>query len=74
MPMYSYHCTSCGKSFDKMQSYSEESIKDCPYCKAKGSVKKVFSDVAVIYHGNGYYCTDHPHSAGCSCSSCAHKN
>ena len=29
-------------------------------------------DVPVIFHGSGYYCTDHPHEGGCA--SCPHKD
>lgn len=61
MPIYSYSCHSCGKKFDVSQSYSDDAIKDCPYCGAKDSVKKIYGDVPVIFHGKGYYCTDHPH-------------
>ena len=59
MPIYSYRCTKCGKHFDLSQSFADDPVKDCPYCGAKGSVKKTYSDsdVAVIYHGSGYYCT-----------------
>ncbi len=59
MPIYSYKCSSCGKAFDIEQSFKDEAIKDCPYCGNKGSVKKVYSDFAVVYKGSGYYCTDH---------------
>ena len=53
MPIYSYRCTKCGKHFDLSQSFSDDPVKDCPYCGQKGSVKKTYSDseVAVIYHG-----------------------
>lgn len=70
MPLYAYKCASCEKEFEQEQSFSEESIKDCPYCGAKGSVKRVYSDVAVIYHGTGYYCTDHKSG----CGDCPHHD
>lgn len=73
MPIYSYKCHSCGKSFDTSQGYDDEPVKDCPYCKAKDSVKKVYGDVPIIFHGSGYYCTDHPHEGG-SCATCPHNN
>lgn len=74
MPMYTYHCKECGKTFDVQQSYSEDSLKDCPYCHKADALKKVYSDVAVVYHGSGYYCTDHAHGSSCGCDSCAHKH
>ena len=54
MPIYSYKCHSCGKSFDMSQGYDDEPVKDCPYCKAKDSVKKVYGDVPVINEKNSY--------------------
>jgi len=73
MPIYSYHCKSCGKEFELSRSVSDPDVTDCPYCDAKGSVKKVFGDVGVIFKGTGYYCTDHPHGEGCSCGKCKGK-
>lgn len=74
MPIYNYKCRKCGKIFEKMQSYSEDALRDCPYCGEKESLQKVYGDVAVVYHGHGYYCTDHNHDSGCGCSSCPHKD
>ena len=69
MPIYTYRCKSCEKVFDMERSISDAPLTDCPYCGAKDALKKVYSDVAVVYHGSGYYCTDHPHDGGC-CGTC----
>lgn len=72
MPIYTYHCKECGKTFDVSQSFSDEPLTECPSCHKAGSLGKVYSDVAVIYHGSGYYCTDHAHDHS-HCENCAHK-
>ena len=61
MPMYEYRCPVCGKRYEVIKSFSEDAEQDvCPDCKAV--TKRVFSEPAeVIYHGTGYYCTDHEH-------------
>lgn len=70
MPIYSYRCKNCNKEFEMQRSFSDAPLDDCPYCGAKKAINKVYSDVAVVYHGSGYYCTDHPHSGSCNCSNC----
>lgn len=73
MPIYDYKCTNCDKQFELMQSFSDEPIKDCPYCHGKNTVHKVISEPAVVFKGSGFYCTDS--KASCSCSgNCEHKH
>jgi putative regulatory protein, FmdB family len=75
MPIYDYKCSNCNKEFEEMQSFSDAPITDCPYCKAKGTVKKVIAEPAVLFKGSGFYCTDNHSASGCSgkCN-CEHKN
>ena len=57
MPIYEYHCTSCGKDFEKMQSINnEERVTECIYC-GKQAERKVS---VTSYHltGSGFYNTD----------------
>lgn len=57
MPIYEYHCTSCGKDFEKMQSINnEERATECVYC-GKQAERKVS---VTSYHltGSGFYNTD----------------
>lgn len=35
MPLYEYHCQSCGKNFDKLQSIEGRDLVSCPDCGAK---------------------------------------
>ena len=63
MPTYQYECTSCGHQFEQFQSFSEDPIKHCPKCSAE--VKKVYSNVGVVFKGSGFYKTDSaPKSSG----------
>ncbi|MDY5932117.1 MAG: FmdB family zinc ribbon protein [Candidatus Ornithospirochaeta sp.] len=71
MPIYEYRCTRCGKRFELIKSFSDDAEHDiCPDCKADAN--RIFSEPAqVVYHGSGYYCTDHKScpggGEGCSC-------
>lgn len=68
MPLYEYKCTSCGKEFEELKSFSDsDKTVFCPDC-GKEAVREYKDVGAVIYKGSGYYCKDH-HS---SCGSCEH--
>ncbi|HLS00936.1 MAG TPA: FmdB family zinc ribbon protein [Beutenbergiaceae bacterium] len=56
MPTYSYACTECGHAFDIYQSFSEDSLTECPQCQ--GRLRKVFGSVGVVFKGSGFYRTD----------------
>ena len=56
MPTYEYACSKCGHEFEVVQSFSDDPISSCPECK--GEVKKVFSNVGVVFKGSGFYKTD----------------
>ena len=52
MPLYEYHCPSCGQSFDKLVRFSEaDKIPVCPNCGEKETRKKI-SAGAVIGSGS----------------------
>ncbi len=70
MPIYSYRCSKCGKTFDVSQSFSDDPLTDCPECRAKDALKKVFSPAAVVFKGSGFYCTDSSHGEKCGCAAC----
>ncbi|MDP8258632.1 MAG: zinc ribbon domain-containing protein [Candidatus Aadella gelida] len=58
MPTYTYECSECGHGFERFQSITEGSIKECPECK--GKVKKLISTGAgFIFKGTGFYQTDY---------------
>jgi len=56
MPTYQYACTACGHQFELFQTFSEDAITVCPQCQ--GEVRKVYSNVGVVFKGGGFYKTD----------------
>jgi putative FmdB family regulatory protein len=56
MPTYQYACTDCGHEFELVQSFTEDAISICPKCQ--GQVRKVYSNVGVVFKGSGFYKTD----------------
>ena len=56
MPTYSYACTACDNRFDIVQSFSEDSLTECPECT--GKLRKLFNSVGVVFKGSGFYRTD----------------
>jgi putative FmdB family regulatory protein len=56
MPTYQYACTECGHAFEQVQSFSEDSLTECPECT--GRLRKLFNAVGVVFKGSGFYRTD----------------
>jgi len=56
MPIYQYHCTSCGADLEIFQRMSDPSLTECPECR--GKLRKVFSAVGIVFKGSGFYATD----------------
>jgi putative FmdB family regulatory protein len=56
MPTYQYECSDCGHQFELFQSFAEAPITICPQCK--GEVKKVYSNIGVVFKGTGFYKND----------------
>jgi putative FmdB family regulatory protein len=56
MPTYVYECEDCGVRFERLQSYTDVPLKDCPECN--GHVHRVIQPVGVIFKGSGFYVTD----------------
>jgi putative FmdB family regulatory protein len=56
LPTYQYACTACDHAFEAFQSFSDAAITECPECK--GEVRKVYSNVGVVFKGSGFYKTD----------------
>lgn len=56
MPTYQYACTECGHAFDQFQSFSEDSLTECPECA--GKLRKLFNAVGVVFKGSGFYRND----------------
>jgi len=71
MPTYEYACTACGHEFEAFQSFSDAALTECPECK--GEVRKVFSNVGVVFKGSGFYKTDSRSSSSPSSATPAAK-
>ncbi len=56
MPTYAYACTECDHRFEIFQSFSEDSLSQCPQCE--GRLRKLFNAVGVVFKGGGFYRTD----------------
>ncbi len=56
MPTYQYACTECEHAFEQVQSFSEDSLTECPRCH--GRLRKLFNAVGVVFKGSGFYRTD----------------
>ena len=56
MPTYQYACTECDHRFEAVQSFSEDSLTECPQCT--GRLRKLFNAVGIVFKGSGFYRTD----------------
>ncbi len=56
MPTYQYACTECGHDFEQFQSFSDDTLTDCPECD--GRLRKLFNAVGVVFKGSGFYRND----------------
>ena len=63
MPTYEYQCRGCGHRFEVFQRIVDPPVRDCPKCKAKGSVEQIISGGSgLIFKGSGFYETDYRRS------------
>lgn len=64
MPIYQYHCTSCGRDLEIFQHMTDPTLTVCPECA--GHLRKVFSPVGIVFKGSGFYATDNKKSTSVS--------
>ncbi|MEB3366167.1 FmdB family zinc ribbon protein [Saccharopolyspora mangrovi] len=64
MPTYQYACTECDHRFEQVQSFSEDSLTECPQCN--GRLRKLFNAVGIVFKGSGFYRTDNRASSSSS--------
>lgn len=58
MPTYDYRCTACGHTFEAFQPITAPALTECPQCA--GALERLLgTGAAVIFHGSGFYATDH---------------
>jgi len=56
VPTYQYQCTACEHAFEAMQAFTDAPISLCPECGEE--VRKVYSNVGIVFKGSGFYKTD----------------
>ena len=54
MPTYSYRCSACNHTFDKVQRITEDAIKVCESCGAECASRLITSGNFVL-KGSGWY-------------------
>ncbi|OGK09645.1 MAG: hypothetical protein A2Y63_03125 [Candidatus Riflebacteria bacterium RBG_13_59_9] len=57
MPIYEYKCTVCGHLFEVIAAFSANGTRKCKKCGAPA--KRLISAPQVLFHGSGFYVTDH---------------
>jgi putative FmdB family regulatory protein len=62
MPIYEYKCSTCGKTFEKIQKFSDAPIEVHEDCG--GHVEKLISRSALQFKGSGWYVTDYAKGSG----------
>ena len=62
MPTYEYVCTNCHTRIEVVQSFSDDPLTVCDDCR--GTLRKVFSPVGVVFKGSGFYRTDSRSESG----------
>ena len=56
MPIYEYECLTCGVTFEKRQSFSDESKANCPNGHAE--TRRLLAAPAIVFKGSGFYIND----------------
>lgn len=57
MPTYAYRCAACGHDFEQYQSFTDDTLTECPSC-GEPQLRKVFNSIGVTFNGSGFYRTD----------------
>jgi len=56
LPIYEYECACCTSRFELKRSFNDDTLASCPQCG--GNAERIFSPVAIIFKGPGFYSTD----------------
>ena len=57
MPLYEYRCSSCGRTTEVLQSFSDDPLTVCETCG--GELQKLLSSPAFQFKGSGWYVSDY---------------
>jgi putative FmdB family regulatory protein len=72
LPLYEYHCASCGQSVDKRHGFDEAMTDRCEHCG--GELKRTFNIAGIAFKGSGFYVNDSRKSSGASASKTESKS
>src|SRR5512147_2558104 len=56
MPIYEYECLTCGMTFEKRQSFSDEPKATCP--NGHVETRRLLAAPAIVFKGSGFYIND----------------
>ncbi|MCW7471441.1 FmdB family zinc ribbon protein [Leptospira kanakyensis] len=69
MATYDYHCHTCGKDFEHVQSMKDDALTLC-LCGKNGSVeRRISASAGIIFKGSGFYVTDYKKNSSTPASS-----
>jgi putative FmdB family regulatory protein len=71
LPLYEYHCKKCGRHFEKIQKFSDESLSVCSECG--GELEQLLSSPAIQFKGSGWYITDYARKSSTPASDSSSK-
>jgi len=57
MPLYEYLCHRCGKNFEVLQKFADETLSQHPECG--GEVERLVSAPSLKFKGSGWYINDY---------------
>lgn len=58
MPVYFYHCNTCGQVFEEKLSFRDAAAAvRCP--QGHSDTRRVFTPPSIVFKGKGFYVTDH---------------
>ena len=68
MPIYAYHCATCGHAEDVLQKLNDAPLTQCPACGGAGFSKQVTA-AGFQFKGSGWYETDFKNGPACPAAS-----
>jgi putative FmdB family regulatory protein len=57
LPIYEYLCKKCGRTFERIQKFSDKPLNTCEKCG--GALERLLSSPAIQFKGSGFYITDY---------------
>jgi len=57
LPLYPYRCTQCGHRLEKIQSFSDAPLTECPVCD--GPLERLLTAPSLQFKGAGWYVNDY---------------